>query len=99
VSRPDKLSIKSGDGLKSDQIQKRKSPLYLSRTVCDFFNHNGLEIAKAGLVALAEFFTCPASRLVNRHELDFTTESTKKSKEIFALPTKIETALKLESEP
>jgi len=55
VSRPGKMSIKSGDGLNSDQNKKARF-ICLERQVK---LHKGLEIAKAGLVALARIFNVP----------------------------------------
>jgi len=61
MSRPGNLSIKSGDGLVSDQNQKTNKK---ARFIClerPVKNHKGLEIAKAGLVALARIFNVPCN--------------------------------------
>jgi len=65
VSRPDKLSIKSGDGLVSDQSEK---PIKKARFIClerHATDHMGLKIAKAGLVALARIFNVPCNSTGN----------------------------------
>jgi hypothetical protein len=51
MSRPGNLSIKSGDGLFRDQKQNKKARFICLERLVEY--HKGLEIAKAGFVALA----------------------------------------------
>jgi len=65
MSRPGNLSIKSGDGLQSDQNQKANKK---ARFIClerYVKIHMGLKIAKAGLVALARIFNVPCNSTGN----------------------------------
>jgi hypothetical protein len=65
MSRPGNLSIKSGDGLAfrpKSKTNKKTHFVCLERHV---INHKGLEIAKAGLVALARIFNVPCNSTGN----------------------------------
>jgi len=64
MSRPGKMSIKSGDGLFPDPFKNKKARL---KTIEQFviFRSQGARTAKAGLVALARIFNVPCNSTSN----------------------------------
>jgi hypothetical protein len=69
VSRPGNLSIKSGDGLLSDQVGKSNKKTHFDCLERHVKNHKGLEIAKTGLVALARIFNVPCNSTGNSTQI------------------------------
>jgi hypothetical protein len=64
MSRPGKMSIKSGDGLFPDPFKNEKARFKCHEQFV-IFRSQGARIAKAGLVALARIFNVPCNSTGN----------------------------------